>query len=134
MEGKEKRVEEKEEEKREKGKSGFGKSPFCLCLTVSLRLPFFLAPTTPPHHNTRSHSPTHYTTLHICTPSHANRAVCWCCCEHMAPFSRTVMTSFSFLQLEDFYYPIAFSITSPKFFAICSLRKNLYFAIRGFSD
>ena len=42
--------------KGEKGKSGFGKCPFCFCLTVSLPLPFFSASATPPHRNTRSHS------------------------------------------------------------------------------
>ena len=48
-------MEEKEEEKREKGKSGFGKSPFCFCLTVSLPLPFFSLH--PPHHHTTTCSP-----------------------------------------------------------------------------
>ena len=127
MEGKEKRVEEKEEEKRGMGKSGFGKSPFCFCLTVSLRLPFFLAPTTPPHHNTRSHSPTHYTTLHICTPSHANRAVCWCCCEHMAPFSRTVMTSFFFFAIRGFLLPNSFFYYQPKIFCNLQLEEKSLF-------
>ena len=133
VEGQEKRVEEKRGEKKEKGKSGFGKSPFCFCLTVSLPLPFFLLhSTTTPQHTLILTTP--YNTTHWCTASHANRTMCWCCWEHLAPSNRTVMTSFSFLQLEDFYYPIAFSMTSPNFFAICSLRKKLYFAIRGFSD
>ena len=58
VEGQEKRVEEKEVEKKGKGKSGFGKSPFCFCLTVSLPLPFFLAPTTPQHTLTLTHHTT----------------------------------------------------------------------------
>ena len=45
--------------KGKKGKSGFGKSPFCFCLAVSLPLPFF-----PPH-------PSHHHTKHVRThPSH----------------------------------------------------------------
>ena len=36
-----------------------------------------------------------------------------------------------FSQLEDFYYLIELSITSPKSFAVRSQRKNLYFAVRG---
>ena len=71
-------MEEKEVEKREKGKSGFGKSPFCFCLTVSLPLPFFPCThhtTTPKHMLTLIHH-TPYNMTHWCTPSHANRAVC----------------------------------------------------------
>ena len=40
----------KRKKKGKKGKCGFGKSPFCFCLTVSLPLPFF--PPHPPHHTT----------------------------------------------------------------------------------
>ena len=50
-------MEEKEVEKREKGKSGFGKSPFCFCLTVCLPLPFFSL--YPPHHQTTTYAHTH---------------------------------------------------------------------------
>ena len=70
----------KRREKREKGKSGFGKSPFCFCLTVSLPLPFFRL--RPSHHDNTTHHTltlTHhppYNTTHWCTPSHANRIVC----------------------------------------------------------
>ena len=50
-------VEEKEVEKREKGKSGFGKSPFCFCLTVCFASsPLFPPAPTTPRHNTRLHS------------------------------------------------------------------------------
>ena len=53
------RRKEWKKKRRKKGKwekVGFGKSPFCFCLTVCLPLPFF--PCT--HHITRSHSPTTY--------------------------------------------------------------------------
>ena len=65
VEGKEKRVEEKEEEKREKGKSGFGKKPFCFCLTVSLPLPLFILH--PRHTTTPQHTLTliHHSPLNI---------------------------------------------------------------------
>ena len=72
-----KEVEEKEVEKREKGKSGFGKSPFCFCLTACLPLPFSPAPTTPPHRNTCSHSPTaHHTTWRISAHHHMQTGPC----------------------------------------------------------
>ena len=78
MEGREKRVDEKEVEKREKGKVVLGKALFLFLFDcVFASSPFFPAFTTPPHHNTRSHSPTtSHNMTHWCTPSHANRAVC----------------------------------------------------------
>ena len=117
-----------------RGKKWFWEKSFLFLLTVSLPLPFFPSALTTPQHTHSLIHLTPYNVTHWCTPSLANRAVCCCHWEHMAPSNRAVMTSFSFLQLEDFYYPIAFSMTSPKFFAICSLRKTLYFAIREFSD
>ena len=67
----------KEEEKREKGKSGFGKSPFCFCLTVSLPLLFFFPAPTTPHQNTRSHSPTtHHTTWRNVAHHHMQTGPC----------------------------------------------------------
>ena len=70
MEGKVERVEEKEVEKREKGKSGFGKSPFCFCLTVSLPLHFFPICT---HHSTH-HSTHHGSSYNITRYTLANSA------------------------------------------------------------
>ena len=72
--GKEKRVEEKEVEKGERERVVLGNVLFVFCLTVSLPLPFFSAPTTPQHTLTLTHHPP-YNMTHWCTPSHANRAV-----------------------------------------------------------
>ena len=122
VEGQEKRAEEKRGGKKGKGKKWFWEKSFLFLFDcVFASSPFFLLhSTTTPQHTLILTTP--YNTTHWCTASHANRTMCWCCWEHLAPSNRTVMTSFSFLQLEDFYYPIAFSMTSPIFFAICSLR------------
>ena len=71
-------MEEKEVEKREKGKSGFGKSPFCFCLTVSLPLLFF-----PCTHHTKTHAHTHPPpTIHHDTLAHTIKCKqgCVLCC------------------------------------------------------
>ena len=63
--------------KGKKGKSGFGKSLFCFCLTVSLPLPFF--PQHPPHHHTTPHThthPPHHTTWRIGAHHHMQTGPC----------------------------------------------------------
>ena len=87
-----------------KGKKWFWEKSFLFLLTVSLPLPFFPSALTTPQHTHSLIHLTPYNVTHWCTPSLANRAVCCCHWEHMAPSNRAVMTSFSFLQLEDFYY------------------------------
>ena len=63
--------------KREKGKSGFGKSPFCFCLTVCLPLPFFPCThhTTMPQHTLSLNSP-HHTTWRIGAHHHMQTGPC----------------------------------------------------------
>ena len=136
MEGKEKRVEEKEEEKKGKGKKWFWEKSFLFlfdCVFASCL--FFLMHPSRPHHNTRPHS-THHTIQHgtlVHTVTCKQGRVLVLQRTH-GPFQQSCDDVIFFFAIRGFYYPIAFSMTSPHFFAICSLRENLYFAIRGFSD
>ena len=105
--------------KKGKGKKWFWEKSFLFlfdCVFASSLFPLALTHhhTTTPQHTLTLNSP-HHTTRCIGAHRHMQTGPCAGAAENMAPSNRTVMTSFSFLQLEDFYYPIAFSMTSPNF-------------------
>ena len=121
--------------KKGKGKKWFWEKSFLFlfgCVFAS-SFPLPPAPTTLSHHNTISHS-TNHTIQHdtlvqtiTCKQGHVLLLL-----RTMAPSNKAVMTSFSFLQLEDFYYPIAFSLTSQFFLQFAVGGKNSILQLEDF--
>ena len=121
--------------KKGKGKKWFWQKSFLSlfdCVFASSLFPCTHHTTTPQHTLSLTH--TLYNIAHLYTVTCKQGCVLVLLWAH-GPFQQNCDDVIFFFAIRGFLLPNSFFYDQPKiFFAICSLRKNLYFAIRGFSD